>query len=149
ASGATVAARSGTPLAAYSDSLGIHEIYIGTENHIYDLYYNGTTNSNSTLDLTSLSGGAGAAANSTLGSNVNSGVIVYQSADGHIHQIWWWSTNSRWVDNDVTAASGATVAARSGTPLAAFNDSQGIHETYIGQNSHVYDLFYNGSDSTR
>src|SRR5215471_10598693 len=74
--------------------------------------------------------------------------MVYQSPDQHIHQIWWWSSNSRWVNNDVTAASGATIAARPGTPLAAYTDAQGIHEVYIGQDNHIYDLFYNGSNST-
>jgi len=152
ASGATVAARSGTPLAAWSDSQGIHEVYIGTDNHIYDLYYNGSTNSNSTLDLTSLAGGPGAAGNSALTSNTSGGGIVYQSPDGHIHQIWWWAANSRWVDNDMTAAGAATVAARPATPLAAITDSQGIHEVYLGQDNHAYDLYYNGatnSNSTR
>lgn len=132
----------GTPLTSWVQSDGPHFVYLTTSQHLQQVFYNVSQGTWYDQDLDGLSGGPAAATGSTLATYGNY-AVVYQGGNGHIYQDWW--SGSAWINNDLTANSGTGVVPASATALTSFIDSSGQHSAYLGANSHVYQLFWNGS----
>jgi hypothetical protein len=117
--------------------------YIGTNQHIYQLYWNGSSLSNG--DVTAAAGGPVAATGSGLASFTTSGAgyaVLYVGTDQHVHQIYW--TGSAWSNGDVTASAGAPLAATNSS-LALFGAHNPSYAVFnIGANQHVYQLYWTG-----
>jgi hypothetical protein len=125
-------------------SQGQHVVYLGTNQHVWQILWNGT--SFAAGDLTSASGGPVAAPGSALTSFVDSSRgqhVVYLGTNQHIWQILW---NGRsFAAGDLTSASGGPVVAP-GSALTSFVDSSlGQHVVYLGTNQHVWQILWNGT----
>jgi hypothetical protein len=137
-------AASASPLASFATSDGnYHVVYFDANHHVNQLASSGSNWSNQ--DITAASGGTAAASGSSLTGYAGSypAHIYYQGANQHIYQ--YWLNGSTWVNSDLTSVSGTSVAAASGTRLTSFLDTAGEHAVYVGQNNHIYQLFWNGS----
>jgi RHS repeat-associated protein len=142
----TVVAAPGTPLTAFLNAPSDSYFYLGTNNHIYELLWNGSSMSN--LDLTGLSGGPPAISGSKLSSYNNAGnpVVIYQGANQHIYGIYF--NGSNWTDSDYTAMASTTIAGASGTALTSFLNAPSESNFYLGADNHVYELLWNGSSTS-
>jgi len=150
ATGNTPAA-SGSALVAYEDGsslpANVDVVFIGTNQHVYQLSLNTATAAWSKQDLTALTGNTLAASGSTLAATqglVNNNLhIIYLGTNAHVYQLWFNTSAASWTNQDLTAGTGNTLAA-SGSALAQFFDSfGGQHVVYLGRNQHVYQLFWN------
>jgi hypothetical protein len=63
-------------------------VYRGTDNHIHELYWNGTWNTN---DLTADTNAVAAAGdpNGYMFNAQGTQHVVYRGTDNHIHELWW------------------------------------------------------------
>jgi hypothetical protein len=138
--GDTLAA-SGSAVAGFSDTVGEHVFYLGTNQHVYQLDWNSTTYSWSNQDLTAFTGGVLAASGSALTSFADSSGehVYYLGTNRHVYQLYFPLGGTAWVDQDLTAFTGGVLAA-SGSALTSFADSSGEHVYYRGTNQHVYQL---------
>jgi hypothetical protein len=106
AGGSAALAATGSALANLADGNGPHIIYVDTVQHVNQLIWTGTAWVNQ--DLTAAAGSPVAvSAGSGLagvvdGSRVN---IAYIDSNQHLSQLLW--TGTQWVNQDLTAASGA------------------------------------------
>jgi len=117
-----------------------HVNYIGTDNHVHELYYDGEWKDN---DLTLLAGApdvfdaalAGYSTEFNQQQHVN-----FIGADSHVHELYY---DNGWRHNDLTQLSGAPAAAPD-SPLdgyaTAFNQQQ--HVNFVGTDARVYELVY-------
>lgn len=150
ATGNTLAAP-GSALVAYEDASSLpaspNVVFIGSNQHVYQLSLNAATAVWSKQDLTALTGNTLAASGSALAAiqgvvNFN-GHIIYLGTNAHVYQLWFNVSAATWTNQDLTAGTGGTLAA-SGSALAQFFDSfGGQHVIYLGRNQHVYQLFWN------
>ncbi len=122
-----------------------HLYYIGTDQHVYQLFFGGQGWANQ--DLTAVSGASvlaasGSALTSFFVENDRTSHIFYLDVNQHVQQVFF--DGAQWIGQDVTALTNG-VSAASGTGLTSyFTDADGTtHVYYIGQNQHVYQLFYN------
>jgi hypothetical protein len=144
ATGNTLASSTGG-LTSWLNSAGAHATYfVGANQHIYELYWNGSTWTKA--DLTAATGNTLASTGTQLtGFNTTGGghAIYYLGTNQHVYELYW--NGSSWSNGDVTAATGNTLASSTGG-LTSFLDSGGGHATYyVGANQHVYELYWNGS----
>ncbi|HKF23372.1 MAG TPA: hypothetical protein VKE93_17500, partial [Candidatus Angelobacter sp.] len=149
ATGNTLAAP-GSALALYEDAsslpANLDVVYLGTNQHVYQLSLNGATAAWSNQDLTALTGNTLAASGSALAATPgvvnNNGHIIYLGTNAHVYQLWFKASTASWANQDLTAATGNTLA-ETGSALAQFFDSfGGQHVVYLGRNQHVYQLFW-------
>jgi hypothetical protein len=118
-----------------------HINYIGTDNHVHELYFANAWRHN---DLTQLAGAPPAAPGSSIDGYETSfnkqQHVNYLGTDNHIHELYY--TNA-WHHNDLTQLAGAPPAA-AGTAIdgyqTEFNSQQ--HINYIGTDNHVHELVY-------
>ena len=146
-SGTGATAASGSAITSYfvSSDSSSHLFYIGADQHVYQLFYGqGWANQ----DLTALSGAVtlpvtGSALTSYFVSSDGSSHLFYIDTNEHVQQVFYYG--SQWYNQDVTVLANGTPAA-SGTGLTSyFVDADGTsHMYYIGQNQHVYQLFFTG-----
>jgi len=117
--------------------------YIGTDQHVHELLYNGAWFRN---DLTLSAGAPNAASNASLAAAANTFAntmeVDYIGTDQHVHQLWY---NGFWHTQDLSAIAGAPNAA-AGSLLTTAADSIGntMDVEYIGTDRHVHQLWYNG-----
>src|SRR5439155_7336137 len=104
-----------------------------------------------TQDLTTISGSVLAASHSGLFGFPNlpgpAQQVFYIGTNQHIYQ--YYTSGSTWVVQDLTAATGNTLASSS-SPLTGFSDSipgpgTDAHLFYIGANQHIYQLLFNSA----
>jgi hypothetical protein len=72
--------------------------------------------------------------------------IVYLTANGHVHELWWADSTGRWTDGDLTVATGAPVAAGAGQPWtrpAGLANYHRQHVTFRAFDNAVWQLSYN------
>jgi hypothetical protein len=155
ATGNTLAAP-GSALATYEDAstlpANLDVVYLGTNQHVYQLSLNTATAAWTNQDLTALTGNTLAASGSALaatqGSVNNNRHIIYLGTNSHVYQLWFNGPAASWANQDLTAGTGNTLAA-SGSALAQFFDSfGGQHVVYLGRNQHVYQLFWDDATGT-
>jgi hypothetical protein len=132
----------GTPLDGYATGYNQqqHINYIGTDNHVHELYYDGSWKHN---DLTLLAGAPGTANAALDGYSTEFNQqqhVNFIGSDSHVHELYY---DGSWKHNDLTQLSGAPAAA-AGSPLdgyaTSFNEQQ--HVNFVGNDARVYELVY-------
>jgi hypothetical protein len=122
------------------------EIYfLGTDSHVRELWWAPWTWHNS--DPTAAARAPNAANGSALVSLSNpiakTVQVDYLDSAGHIHELWW---NGTWHTDDLTAATGAPVAA-TGSSLATevntLSNPNTVELYYIAHNQTVQELWFN------
>jgi hypothetical protein len=148
----------GAPAAALNSSLVTEvnkvantvEIYfLGTDNHVRELWFSPTTWQWYSSDPTAAAGAPNAANGSALVSLsnpiANTVQVDYLDSAGHIHELYW---NGTWHTNDLTAATGAPVAA-TGSSLATevntLSSPNTVELYYIAHNQTVQELWFSPS----
>jgi hypothetical protein len=135
-------ATSGSALTSFIDSTVMHVFYLGTDNHVHELYWTGGTAWHKD-DPTSLAGAPVATSGSALTSFVDgSGImhVLYFSGQ-NVHELYW---NGSWHTDDPTSLAGAPLNV-AGSALTSFvnttgSGDTGMHVMYLGTNEHVYAL---------
>jgi hypothetical protein len=115
-----------------------HVNYIGTDNHIHELWWdhNGWHHN----DLTTASGAPNANGEPAGFMFAGTQQVVFRGADNHIHELSW--DSSGWHDTDLTIASGALVTSYGDPTGYAFDAYGSQHVIYQGDNSHVIELYW-------
>jgi hypothetical protein len=120
-----------------------HVNFIGANNDIYELYYNGSLWIYN--DLCSFTGSPPAASGSPVVGYVtpwnNQQQVVYLGNDNDIHQLFW--NGQQWNSSDLTQLTGAPAPiARSALTgyFTTYNQQQ--HINYIGTDYHVHELVW-------
>ncbi len=143
--GAPVEAAANSPLDGYVTAFNQqqHVNFIGTDNHVWELYYDNGWKHN---DLTVVSGvPVEALANSPLDGYVTAfngqQHVNFIGTDNHVWELYY---DNGWKPNDLTVESGAPVEPIANSPLdgyvTAFNGQQ--HVNFIGTDNHVWELYY-------
>ncbi len=139
---AAPAVAAGTPLDGYATGFNEqqHLNYIGTDNHVHELFYSGSWQHN---DLTLAAGAPNCADAALSGYSTEFNEqqhVNFISSDGHVHELFY---DGNWKHNDLTLSSGAPVAAAD-SPLdgyaTSFNQQQ--HVNFVGADARVYELVY-------
>jgi RHS repeat-associated protein len=97
-------------------------------------------------DVTAITGntvaGSGSFLSSDSGGAGNPIRSYYEAANQHVYSIYWRSSSASWVNEDLTAATGNTLAG-SDTALSDVVLADGsTHVFYMGANQHVYQLLW-------
>jgi hypothetical protein len=131
----------GSSITSFNNSDGEHVYYVATNNHIYQLYWNGQSESNT--DLTAVSGAANASGGPLTGFSYKDGEHVYYvNTNGHVDQLWW--NGRQEIYQDLSAAIGGVSAYTDG--ITSFGNSAGEHVYYIGYSSgDVFQFYWDGS----
>ena len=119
-----------------------HVNFIGNDNHVYELFYDGNQWHHN--NLTSLAGAPAADPASSLDgyeTAFNSQQHVnFLGPDNHVHELYY---SNGWQHNDLTNAAGAPPA----TPgsdidgyATTFNQQQ--HVNFVGSDNHVHELYF-------
>lgn len=144
ATGSAVAA-SGSQIRAYYDSSGrTYVFYVGSNQHLEDVYFNGSWN---TQDLTNTLPWGVVPSPTTPIAMGGGGDFYYMDSGGSIYEITLLSngTWAGWSNFNLMYATGATHAATS-SPITAYRDgSSSTHVLYIGSNQHLEHTYYNVS----
>gem|GEM_PF-781921 len=144
---ATVLAGTRSPLDGYQTDFNNqqHVNYIGTDNHVRELYYTDHWGVN---DLTVAAGALnylpkpGSAIDGYETGFNNQQHVNYIGTDGHVHELYY---TDHWSHNDLTVAAGAqNYLPRPGSAIdgyeTTFNNQQ--HVNYMGTDGHVHELYY-------
>lgn len=102
------AAATGSPLSSFYDSIGQHIYYLGSNQHIYQLYYSTSSQTWSDQDLTAMANGALAETGSNLSAFIDGAGgedVIYEGANQHVY-ILVRPFNGSWADYDLTAETG-------------------------------------------
>ena len=143
------------PATSFSNAAGEHVYYMGLNYHIYQLYWNPATETESVLDLTAMTGAPLVAwgpitewgpVPMTSFSNAAGEHVYYLGFDRHIYQLYWNSLTKTESVLDLTVMTGAPLAVWG--PLTSFSDTAGEHLYYVGWNSHICQLYWNSSTRT-
>jgi len=133
-----------------------HIMYLGTNAHVYQLWFNASAATWTNQDLTAGTGGTLAASGSALAlffDSFGGEHVAYLGRNQHVYQLYWNDATGAWSNQDLTAATGNTLAA-AGSPLVGFlgrifsknRDAEDI--IYLGTNGHVLQLWFNPSSGT-
>ena len=123
-----------------------HVFFIGTDNHVYELYFTAGTGWVYN-DLTALARAVAPAATSALAGfrlSDDSKHVFFIGTDNHVHELFI-AGDGRWDDNDLTTLAGAVPPAATSalTGHRLSDDSQ--HVFFIGTDNHVHELFIAGA----
>ncbi len=129
-------------LTSWIDSVYQHVVCTSADGHIHELYYVLATGPWQSGDLT-VSANAPPALPTALTSWVNSVYqhVIYLSADGHVHELYFKLGTGPWLVNDLTAITGAPQAVPGA--LTSWLDSAFQHVAYLSADGHVRELRYN------
>jgi RHS repeat-associated protein len=148
-SGATtlMAVRASFGSAMFVVNGGVYLFYIGTNQHLIDINWDGSSRW-LTGDLTIASGGAALAVSGSAVTTVATGTSIdlmsfYEGTNQHIYSIYWNGGAGAWQTLDFTSWSGATNIAAALTSLA--NNPVGPHMFYFSSSQHLDDMLWNGS----
>lgn len=125
----------------------LHVYYIDSSaQHVHQLYYNGTTWSDS--DLTIAGNGPIANPYGISGFSIGNYQYVFYVgyADNHVHQLTY---VNNWVDQDITGSIGGNLAGFGNIVAFATKPNNQFHVYYQDLSTfHEYQLYYNGSSWT-
>jgi hypothetical protein len=132
---------SGCPLVGYIWQGMQHIIYIGSDNHIDELYNTGQW----TFDDLTGSSNPSAASGSGLVGYVwqvdNTQHVIYIDSNNHIQELWSTGQPGPWKSTDLIDKTGAPEAG-SQRALAGYAVGTQEHVIYIDTNTHVHELLY-------
>lgn len=117
-----------------------HVNYIGVDNHVHALVYDGSWTHH---DLSAETGAPPAADGSALDGYTSPGQqhVNYIGTDNHVHEVVY--KGGAWVHADLTFEASAPPAAR-GSTLDGYITSGQQHVNYIGTDRQVHELVYKG-----
>ena len=122
-----------------------HLYYVGGNQHVGQIFFDGQTWINQ--DLTALCtpsvlAASGSAVTSFFVDADGSSHLFYVGANQHVYHMYF--NGSGWVNQDISAWSGASVLAGSGTGLTSyFVAADGSsHVYYVGSDRHIHQLFF-------
>jgi len=144
--GTGVVAQSGTGLASYAIADGIHVFYIGSDKHVFQLYYSAAKGTWSNQDLTSYNGDKELAASpSALSSfaDANGQHTYFADSKRHVHEYLY--SAGQWSDSNLMTLAGSTTQAAVGSGLSSYAISDGRHVYFVASNGHVHQLYFNNS----
>lgn len=127
----------------------LSQFYVGSDNHIYRMYWPGTGVINQ--DLTSAAGGPLAIPVMGLTSNVNAGNcphVFYIDTNNHVSSFYQANItggcSTSWSYEDLTSSSGAGNNAANGTPITTIGPNVDAIQSqfYVGSNNDVFRLFW-------
>jgi RHS repeat-associated protein len=142
-------AASTSPLTSLVDGLGESVYYLASNQHEYELWFDGEEWHN--WDLTNYSGASGVAASgSALTSfpmNDGSEHSMYLGSNHHVYQMMYDLNLAEYINEDLTTASGTSTLAATGSALTSFGLSAGNpgHIQYLDANGHINHLYWNGT----
>jgi hypothetical protein len=141
------AAMAGSNLLTYSDPVSSNGdiYYVGTDQHVHLLWWNGDPWK--TLDLTATTGGPNAQPGFPFVHPGAGNSFEYLGADGNIWLFWNDSSSSStsWHTANLNAIASAPTAASGGTPLGYTDPiSNNTDVYYVGTDGHVHLLWWNG-----
>jgi hypothetical protein len=146
AAGAPLASAGSALTTAVDSNGGQHFVYLGTNQHVYDAYWNG---SYGYTDLTAAAGAPVAASTSALSSMVDpydtAGFVhfIYIGSNQHVYQLMAGDGSVTYEDR--TYETGAPIAAAGSSLTTPVDSNGGQHFVYLGTNQHVYDAYWSGS----
>ncbi|MGA9675766.1 MAG: hypothetical protein WBR28_11135 [Mycobacterium sp.] len=130
-----------------------HVNYIGSDDHVHELYAHPGAAGWVDNDLTALSGGAaplvGYPTTALVGywgsdSSQHVNFVSWTGSEAHVHELYIAPGAAGWVDNDLTALAGAAKP-RTGPPpsaLAGYWGSDGsVHVNFLSVDGHVHELY--------
>jgi hypothetical protein len=124
-----------------------HVFYIGTDNHIHELYIHSSAGW-ADNNLTTQAGAVPPTPTTALDGyplSDDSQHVFYIGTDNHVHELYIHSS-AGWADNDLTTLAGAVpptpATALDGYPLS--DDSK--HVNSIGTDNHVHELYFTRDD---
>jgi hypothetical protein len=133
----------GDPVAYYTAHDDAHQIvYVGTDGHVWELFWAG----NAPVQGWDLSAPSGAptpagtpAAYYFAGENTKH--VIYHSADGRLHELWWTPGGGIPAHEDLSFAYATPLAAD--RPAAfAFEPNKTQHVAYRGNDGHIYEVIW-------
>lgn len=133
----------GDPVAYYTLHDDAHQIvYRAANGHIWELYWNGVS-SVAGWDLTAQAGAVPATGNlaAYYSAGTNTKHVIYRSADGRLHEIWWIPGGGIPAHVDITARYGAPTAAE-GPAAFTIEGPNTQHVTYRGTDKHIYEVIW-------
>jgi hypothetical protein len=140
-------ALAGFPLGPLLGPNSKHVFFIGTDNHVYELYFTAGTGWVYN-DLTALARAKQPTPTSALaghGFGNDSKHVFFIATDNHVHELFI-AGDQRWADNDLTTLAG--VGAKPPTPTSALTShllgDNSQHVFFIGTDNHVHELFIDG-----
>ena len=131
------------PVAYYTPHDDTHQVvYPGNDGHLWELYWPGVAPVVG-WDLTAQAGGPAAvgrpAAYYSAGTHTKH--VIYRSADGRLHEIWWTPGGGTPAHVDLTQAYGAPPGAD--RPAAFTVEGPNTqHVAYRGTNNHIYEVLW-------
>ncbi|HYO84776.1 MAG TPA: hypothetical protein VES20_25465 [Bryobacteraceae bacterium] len=133
----------GDPVAYYTPHDDAHQVvYRAADGHIWELYWNGVAPV-AGWDLTAQADAAPATGNLAVyySAGTNTKHVLYRSADGRVHEIWWTPGGGIPAHVDITARYGAPLAAD--RPAAFIVDGPNTqHVAYRGTDNHIYEVIW-------
>ncbi|HEY7144998.1 MAG TPA: hypothetical protein VH637_12195 [Streptosporangiaceae bacterium] len=141
-------AGTGAPLAtsmltSWVDPAYRHVVFASADGHVHELYCGLAAGSSwAHNDLTTVTGAPPSRSPAQLTSWVDSRYqhVVFASADGHLHELYYNLTAGGWGTGDLTASTGGPAAAgRTGT-LASWADASFQHVAFVSVQQHVHEL---------
>jgi hypothetical protein len=145
AHGAPPLAEVGPGISSFADAYGEHVCYVGTDEHIHQLFYIQNEGKWVDQDLTERTGGPVAHPLTGISSFADGyGEHVYYMGknDLHIHQLWF--DNINWVDQDLTKLTGGPLALEGYTcPISSFANGYGEHVYYPDIGYEIHQLYFN------
>jgi hypothetical protein len=133
----------GDPFAYYTAHDDTHQVvYRGGDGHLYELYWPGVAPVVG-WDLTAPSGAPAAAGNPAAyySAGTNTKHVIYRSADGRLHEIWWVPGGGTPAHVDLTSFAGAPPAAD--RPAAFTVEGPNTqHVVYRGTDNHIYEVLW-------
>lgn len=144
--GTGIVAQSGAGLASYAIADGIHVFYIGSDKHVFQLYYSAAQGTWSNQDLTSFNGNKElAAAPSALScfADANGQHTYFFDSKRDVHEYLY--SAGQWSDSNLMTLAKSTTQAAVGSGLSSYAISDGRHVYFVASNDHVHQLYYNNS----
>jgi hypothetical protein len=115
--------------------------YVGANQHIYELWWNGTWHTNDLTGITSAPlPDPGSPLASVFDQVANQDELYYVGADRHVHQLWFYGN---WHTTDISLAVGALNAGpRAGLTALANTIGNSLEVDYVATDQHVHQLWY-------
>jgi hypothetical protein len=112
-------------------------VYLGTDNHVHQLFAASTQAQWAHADLTALTNAPLAAGNPFGFVNGVTQLVVYRGTDNHIHQLH--NNGTQWLQADLSQLASAPPAA--GDPFGSSSPSGNQLVDYTGTDGHVHQLY--------